>query len=696
MSKKLLFLAFLSIFFTSCKKSTFEKAVAFPKDATLNEKIELASRVVPTKKQLDWQKLETTAFIHFGINTFTGREWGDGNENPQLFYPTNLNTDQWAECLKKAGFKLVIITAKHHDGFCLWQTTTTNHSVAATNWRNGKGDVVRDLQNSCAKYGLKFGIYLSPWDRNAECYGNSPVYNEFFKNQLRELLSNYGPIDEVWFDGACGEGPNGKIQEYDFASYYQLIYELQPNAVVAIMGDDIRWCGNESGLGRDTEWSVTPLKNDAYPENKILNKNLDINNMSKDLGSRELLKNATSVNWWPSEVDVSIRPRWFYTSNDDNKVKSEEQLVDIYFNSVGKNAVLLLNVPPNKEGLIAKPDSINLIRLGDFLSQMYKRNYISDSNTYWCGNLATGEKIYNLSSNDFFNVVELNEDITKGQRIEKFSIYAYKNNKWELLTQGTTIGYKRLLRFPAVKTEKIKLVIHSSRGQFYIKNIKAYKAKEFITPPTISRTKNRVIEITGNKNSTIHFTTDGTSPNTDSPIYTTPFPFNQKGVIKAIAFFDGGKISSDVVSYNLDIPKNEWEIVDVTDQVDGYNAFMAIDDDEKTFWHTRWEGELTPLPHYICVDCKKDITATGFSFYPRDDGSTGGIPFRYDFLISNDGKNWTKIIANKEFSNIKNNPQPQIIKFDKKYNFRFFKFVAQEEVEGNNWISVAEIDILTN
>lgn len=694
MRKRILLTLLASVIFLSCKEQVHEKSVTFSPNATNEEKIQLAARVVPTAKQLAWQKLETTAFIHFGINTFTEREWGDGNENPELFNPTNLNTDQWVECLKNAGFKLVILTAKHHDGFCLWQTATTKHSVASSIWENGRGDVVRNLQASCTKYGLKFGIYLSPWDRNAECYGNSPLYNEFFKTQLRELLTNYGTIDEVWFDGACGEGPNGKVQEYDFKSYYQLIYELQPNAVVAIMGDDIRWCGNESGLGRDTEWSVTPLQNDAYPENKIENKRLNISNTSKDLGSRELLEKANSVHWWPSEVDVSIRPRWFYTSDDDSKVKSLEQLVDIYFNSVGKNAVLLLNVPPSKEGRIAKTDSINLKQLGDFLTKMYSKNFIT-KNSYWNSNIATGEKIYDIVSEDAFNVIELNEDITKGQRIENFSIYALTNNTWTLLTQGTTIGYKRLLRFPAIKAKKIKVVINASRGEFYISNIKAYKAEEFITPPTITRTKNRMIQITGNQNSTIYFTTDGTTPNTNSQRYTAPFVFNQKGTIKAIAVFNGGETSSTITSCNLETPKTNWEVIDFTDEAQGYYANLVIDEDEKTFWHTPWEGDIKPLPHIICIDCKRNISATGFTFYPRNDGHTGGIPFLYEFHISDDGKSWKRIITS-EFSNIKHNPQPQTVKFDKTLNFRFFKFVALEEVEGNNWISVAEIDILTD
>lgn len=223
----------------------FVKHVKFPAHATAEQKLDMASRLVPTSQQLEWQQMELTAFLHFGINTFTGHEWGSGKEDPKLFNPEKLDCDQWVSNLKAAGFKMAILTAKHHDGFCLWPTKTTKHSVASSPWKEGKGDVVYELREACKKYGLKFGVYLSPWDRNAECYGDSPAYNKFFIEQLTELLTNYGEVHEVWFDGACGEGPNGKKQEYDWEAIEKTIRRLQPKAVTAIMGDDVRWVGNE-------------------------------------------------------------------------------------------------------------------------------------------------------------------------------------------------------------------------------------------------------------------------------------------------------------------------------------------------------------------------------------------------------------------------------------------------------------------
>ena len=241
------------------KQEFYEKHVAFPADATPEQKIDMVSRLVPTPQQLEWQQMEFTAFLHFGMNTFTGNEWGHGTDSPELFNPSELDCEQWVKALKDGGFKMALITAKHHDGFCLWPTATTEYSVKNSPWKDGKGDVVRELRDACEKYGLKFGVYLSPWDRNAECYGDSPAYNKFFIEQLSELLTNYGEVHEVWFDGANGEGPNGKKQEYDWTAILAKIRELQPKAVTAIMGDDVRWVGNEGGLGRATEWSATAI-----------------------------------------------------------------------------------------------------------------------------------------------------------------------------------------------------------------------------------------------------------------------------------------------------------------------------------------------------------------------------------------------------------------------------------------------------
>ena len=445
------------------QETYYEKHVAFPAGATVAEKIEMASRLVPTPQQLEWQRMELTAFLHFGVNTFTGREWGDGTEDPAIFNPTSLDCEQWVRTLKESGFKMAIITAKHHDGFCLWPTKTTRHSVASSSWKGGKGDVVRELRDACKKYGIKFGVYLSPWDRNASCYGDSPAYNQFFIEQLTELLTNYGEVHEVWFDGANGEGPNGKKQIYDWDAILKTIRRLQPKAVTAIMGDDVRWVGNEKGIGRETEWSATALTPGIYPRSGEQNKELGIFGKAKDLGGRDIVARATELFWYPSEVDVSIRPGWFYHADQDKQVKSLNHLTDIYFKSVGYNSVLLLNIPPDLRGLINENDVQRLKEFSSYLKKTFARNYVLKGNEAWHGTSGTVRQ-YDIQKEALVNAFMIQEDISKGQRVESFLVEAYKDGSWIHMAEGTTIGYKRLVRFSDTRPERIRVTIRSARG----------------------------------------------------------------------------------------------------------------------------------------------------------------------------------------------------------------------------------------
>lgn len=466
------------------KEEYYIKQVKFPQGATAEQKVDMASRLVPSDRQLAWQQLELTAFLHFGINTFTGREWGDGKEDPGLFDPTALDAAQWVKTLKDAGFKMVILTAKHHDGFCLWPTKTTKHSVASSPWREGGGDVVKELRDACDKYDMKFGVYLSPWDRNAACYGDSPAYNRFFIEQLTELLTNYGEVHEVWFDGANGEGPNGKKQEYDWDAFYSTINRLQPKAVMAVMGDDVRWVGNEKGIGRETEWSATALVPGIYERSGEQNKKLGIFPKAKDLGGRNIIAKADELFWYPSEVDVSIRPGWFYHASQDNEVKSLAKLTDIYFESVGYNSVLLLNIPPDKRGLIHENDAQRLKDLAAYLQRSFADNRIVKGGKTWnTGQSPTKE--FSLKKDSDINVLMIREDITKGQRIEAFRVDAYANGMWKEVAHGTTVGYKRLLRFPVLRAEKVRLSITGSRGMAHVTHVAAYYAEPLSETETL-------------------------------------------------------------------------------------------------------------------------------------------------------------------------------------------------------------------
>ena len=458
------------------KENYYVKHVEFPQDATLEQKVDMAARLVPTPQQYAWQQMELTAFLHFGINTFTGREWGDGKEDPALFNPSELDAGQWVKSLKNAGFKMVILTAKHHDGFCLWPTATTKHSVASSPWKNGQGDVVKELRKACDKYDMKFGVYLSPWDRNAECYGDSPRYNEFFVRQLTELLSNYGEVHEVWFDGANGEGPNGKKQVYDWDAFYKTIQRLQPKAVMAIMGDDVRWVGNEKGIGRETEWTATVLTPGIYSRSQENNKRLGVFGKAEDLGSRKILEKATELFWYPSEVDVSIRPGWFYHAEEDGKVKSLKHLSDIYFQSVGYNSVLLLNIPPDRRGLIHEADIKRLKEFADYRQQTFADNRVKNGRKCWCATSGS-EIVYTLKAKSEINLVMLQEDITKGQRVEAFTVEALTDKGWKEVGKGTTIGYKRMLRFPAVNANKLRVRIDECRLTAYVSQVAAYYAE---------------------------------------------------------------------------------------------------------------------------------------------------------------------------------------------------------------------------
>lgn len=429
-----------------------------------------AASVAPSERQLRWQALEFQAFVHFGMNTFTDREWGQGTEDPKLFNPTDFSADQWVEAVKAAGIRGLIVTAKHHDGFCLWPSRFTEHSVKSSPWKEGKGDVVGEVAAACKKGGLAFGVYLSPWDRHEPSYGDSPRYNEHFKNQLRELLTNYGEISEVWFDGACGEGPNGKRQVYDWPGYFALIRELQPNAVISIMGPDARWIGNEAGVTRESEWSVIPVVGyDDSPDEKNPGGIARLDAQAKDLGSFGRIAEAARLGgrllWYPGQVDVSIRPGWFYHAAEDDKVKTLDHLLDIYYTSVGGNAQLLLNIPPDQRGRIPENDARRLKELGDRLRATFGVNLAAGSSPETVSEWRGPSWSYDLGGAKTFNVAMMKEDLRQGQRIESFALDVWDGKAWKEISAGTTVGWKKLLRFPAVTAEKVRVRIIRARGE---------------------------------------------------------------------------------------------------------------------------------------------------------------------------------------------------------------------------------------
>lgn len=648
--------------------------IIYPGD-TKEQIINKAANVTPSKRQYDWQRLEFTAFIHFGINTFDEVEWGQKNVDISKFNPKEIDTKQWVKVLKDAGVKLIILTTKHHDGFCLWPTKHKQLNISNTPFQEGKGDIVRDLSKACHEAGLKFGVYLSPWDMHEDFYG-TPEYNTFFMNQLTELLTNYGEIAEVWFDGANGEGPNGKKQEYDWQSYYKLIRKLQPDAVIAVMGPDVRWVGTESGYGRQTEWSVLPGA--STNQDKIAANSQQQTGdgaftprdlMDDDLGSRAKIEKASSLVWYPAEIDVSIRPGWFYKNTEDELVKSPYKLVDIYYNSIGLNGVLLLNVPPDKRGLICDIDINSLKGMRYLLDETFKTNsvqngtvsasdekkgneakYILDDNldTYWTtnGNSNNASIEIDMNKEQTFNRAMLQENILVGQRIEKFHLEYWDGIKWNKFAEATTVGYKRLLRFPEITARKVKLVIDESRSNPTISSFGIYKAPPEITilPDGGAFANKTSFKMScDTKNAKIYYTVDGSNPNENSLIYKDEVSLNNTTTLTAVAISDEGKKSLSVKTY---FNKAKYEIIYKTkyeDKYPGAGQYTLVNgvQGSTNFNDGKWQGfNGTDVDLIIDLGKVKTINKISSS-YLRNVSSYIFLPESVEYSISNDGINFS-------------------------------------------------------
>ena len=459
------------------------------------EQDKLLVKCHPNFRQIMVNRMEFYAFAHFGVNTFTDREWGDGTEDEGIFNPAQLDAEQWVAALNAAGARGLLLTCKHHDGFCLWPSKYTEHCVKNSPFRGGRGDVVREVADACRKGGLKFGVYLSPWDRNSGLYGQGKPYDDYFCNQLTELCTQYGELFCVWFDGACGEGPNGKKQVYDWERYYALIRRLQPNAAIAISGPDVRWCGNEAGDTRESEWSVLPTGFDT-PETVAANSQHSDDNAFRekkideqrwDLGSRTFLEGAAGYVWRPAETDTSIRPGWFYHAGEDDCVRSLDTLIDIWYRSVGGNSTLLLNIPPDRRGLFHENDVQRLTQIGDYIRGTFAHNLAEtavftadrDDGYHLPENLRCDSYDAYYKSFDGENAVTVNvklekaervthvvikEHIPLSQRIEQYVIEVkLPDGNWWEVNRGTTVGYQKIARFDPVVTDEIRIRILDSR-----------------------------------------------------------------------------------------------------------------------------------------------------------------------------------------------------------------------------------------
>lgn len=602
---------------------------------------------LPTPSQLKWHEMEMYAFMHFTINTFTDKEWGFGDESPTLFNPTNFDAKAIASIFKQAGFKGMILTTKHHDGFCLWPTKTTEHNISKSPWRNGKGDMVKEFADACRDYNLKFGVYLSPWDRNNKYYG-TPEYIKIYREQFRELLTNYGPIFETWHDGANGgDGYYGGAVEkrqidkqtyYDWPNTWKMVEELQPDAVAfSDIGPGCRWVGNERGYAKDPCWSTITFETEnpnEKPAPGIQFKNLESGTRNGKL-------------WVPAEVNFSMRPGWFWHQSQNENVKTEAQLLEHYFLSVGRGANMLVNVPPDKRGRISEQDSLSLVKFGRLIQQLYSINYangakVSASNvrgnadeyspkkvldndrySYWAtdDNVRSAELTLTLRKPATFNVIKLRENIKLGHRVNEWAVDIMENGVWREYAKGVAIGASRLIRGKKITTAKVRLRIINADANPCISEVGLYAEPETALQKVVNST-------------------------------------------------------------NFAVQKRDWKGVSPNEAKNLESAFDGNPVSIATFSEAN-NGRLT-------IDLGNEKSIVGFSYLPRQDGVADGIIDKYIFRVSTDGSRWKDVSAG-EFANIRNNPINQTISFHFPVKARYIQLVATGTLKGA--ATVAEIGI---
>ncbi|AOC96448.1 Sialidase precursor [Flavobacterium anhuiense] len=665
---------------------------------------------VPTQKQIDWQEMEFYAFVHFSLNTFTNKEWGYGDESPELFNPSQLDVRQWARVVKEAGMKGIILVAKHHDGFCLWPSAYTERSVKNSPWENGKGDLVKELAAACKEYDLKLGLYLSPWDRNHPQYGK-PEYITYFRNQLKELLTNYGDVFEMWFDGANGgDGYYGGANEtrkintltyYNWDETYKLIYDIAPKTLVWGVGpSEARWIGNEEGRAGKTNWSLLRQKDELA---------------GKVHYTEFMSGHEDGEKWVPGEADVSIRPGWFYHSVEDDKVRSLDEMVDIYYESIGRNATLLLNLPVDRRGLVHENDEARLKELvatikADFKTELLAGTQVQASNirgndpnfgpqnvidgnknTYW----ATDDKVKEASVEFTFkkpttiNRVLLQEYIKLGQRVKAFSIEVKVDGQWKTIANETTIGYKRILRLNRVTATALRVNVLDAKAGFVISTVEAYNAPTFVKEPQIFRDKNGLVTIKSEEGNAIYYTLDGKVPTEKSTLYKAPFIYNKEVEIKAISRNTKEKINSGIKSAKYGVSKEKWKVTSVSSG-DSKSVERIIDGNPDTDWG--FGNDENKLPQTVVIDMGELISIKGFTYTPQQIGNNLNLISNYELYTSVDSFYWDKQ-SEGEFSNIKHNPIEQVKSFAA-VKARFLKFVATAAVGKAQTVSIAEIGVV--
>ncbi len=699
----------------------------------IEELKEKAVHVVPTPNQVHALEDGFTAFVHFGPNTFSRREWGTGLEDPRMFDLKTLDTDQWVKAMKDAGMKKVLLTVKHHDGFVLWQSRYTDHGIMSTGFRDGKGDILADLAESCRKQGLKLGVYLSPADlyhieRPDGLYGNqSPKttrtiprevegrpfknkitftfdsiddYNEYFLNQLYELLTEYGEMDELWFDGAHPKQKGG--QTYNRKAWMELIHTLAPNAVV-FGYEDIRWCGNEAGDTRSTEWNVI-----GYPGHPITSNARPVF-ATADLGSLDVLSKAEYLHYQPAETDTSIREGWFYRDDDTQRTRSANDVFDIYERSVGGNAILLLNIPPNREGRFSQTDVDVLEEVGKRIRETYGTNLLAGANTpvLLDGDITTFIKadtsvIITLPQPVTVNRFMIQEPVSvRGERIESLKLLARVDGEWKEVAECTNVGFKRILRFADVTTDCFQITITGTRAEPYIAEVSAhyYEAR----PPqldvvraldgtvTIEPKRDKFEWKTSGENAAanlstgmiIRYTTDGSNPSESSTVYTGPFTMDC-GTVNAMATVNNE--NGPVTNARFGYIKDNWVISDGCGAEEKHPVAAAFDANPATYWKSTGLDSTT-----LVIDLGADKRISGFTYTPQTVNADGMVE-EWNIKVSKDGKKWTDG-GTYSFGNLINDPSPREQHLTKALNGRYVKLIPIATAQDSPCVTVAEMDI---
>lgn len=698
--------------------------------------IKKAAHVVPTANQLNALKNEFIAFIHIGPNTFTRMEWGNGMEDPKIFDLKELDTDQWCEAMSAAGMKMVIITVKHHDGFVLWQSRYTDHGIMSTNFRGGKGDILKDLSESCQKYGLKLGVYLSPADlyqieHPDGLYGNLSQYtkrtiprevegrpfankttfefevddyNEYFLNQLFEILTEYGPVHEVWFDGAHPKTKGG--QKYNYQAWKKLIKTLAPEAVV-FGKEEVRWCGNEAGATRATEWNVIPYPMDPDTATMFPDR------MAEELGSREKLleEGMNYLHYQQAETNTSIREGWFYRDDTHQKVRSADDVFDMYERSVGGNSTFLLNIPPNREGKFSPRDVETLVETGKRIRATYTDNLLKGAkgpkeildDNYETSTLLKGknpEVTITTPEAITLNRLVIQEAIaTNGERVEEHALDAWIDGQWQEIVQATNIGYKRILRFPEVTTNKLRIRVLESRLEPAFCNISAHYYKS--TPPQLTASRNNEGLVTiepllqdfgwkphgenASKNLTqgikIYYTTDSKEPNENSTEYTAPFSIGSAN-IKAVAIINGEK--GAVMEQQIGFAKKVWKLIDVSDKSSKEKAQLAFDENPATHWESKGSQNS------ITIDLGQIENMAGFAYTPSKKYNKSMMS-KGNIQVSNDNSKWSNV-GTFVFGNLINDPSKRYFHFNKPVSGRYVRVIATESADHSNVVTIGELD----